>query len=178
MSDRKRADKEHIQNLIKKKQEEKQALFDSMKRLEVNASSQTSLHFNFGDFDIPEYKPMLIFFEDSIYFKKTIQIYTEWASRSKWKVSSAKQREAYLICTIANLLSLPRAGKGEMVRQPLSVRVKSDKLFSEVIQFLRAESYINFLPGYSFAGKKFDTSKIYPTDKFDKTFPPLGDVGE
>ncbi len=60
----------------------------------------------------------------------------------------------------------------------LSLKITENKRLREVVRFFRDNYYINFLPGYSFANGKSDTSKIYPTNKFDDIFTPLSNEYE
>lgn len=175
MERRKRARKKYMRDYINRRRAEKKK---PPKNLEVNGPSSTSLSFSFDDHNCSEYKSRQTFFEDSIYYKKTIKLYNEWKNQHSWHSLSAEKRKANLLCTVANLLLLQRTNIGKEVRQPISLRVTSDIYLTEAIKFLRREAYINFLPGYSYGKGHSVTSKIYPTIKFDTAFPPFSDEYE
>lgn len=179
MTKRKRANKEHLKRIVGQKRVEKEGFLDSLDKLEINSPSETSLHFGFNDSEIPEYIPCLTLFETSVYFKKATQIYTAWKVQNSWRGSTADERKTELFSLIANLLLLPRtSSEQQKLNLPLSLKVTETKRRQEVIQFFRENGYLNFLPGYSFTNGNSDTSKIYPTNKFDDIFPPLSNAYE
>ncbi|XOF35305.1 MAG: hypothetical protein ACL93V_08485 [Candidatus Electrothrix sp. YB6] len=169
--------KKRVRN-IPRRRKKQQDYFNSdsiSKNLEINAPANISLSFRFNN--SAEYKPNLIFFQDSPYLESVNQLYSDWADNNRWQSRPAQERKRYLISVVANLLTLPRTS-GSQIRRPLSINIDSNQRTSQltdVIHFLRDEKYINFLPGFNCHNGKSKTSKIYPTEIFDSAFPPFAD---
>ena len=177
MTKRKRASKEHVERLrricTEKQVEKEKNFYNFSENLEINGSSKISLNFNFNN--VLGYHSYLEFFENSVYFKKAIELYAGWKSQNNWRSIAAEKRKINFLCLVANLLLLPRICSGQKLNQPLSLNIAENKHLYEVVHFFRDNNYINFLPGCSFENKDSETSKILPTAQFDAIFPAMYD---
>jgi len=167
----KRATIERYRKSLEKIRIENEAKTFSSKNIVIYGPSKTSLNFDFRN--SLEYKPYLTLYGKSKYFQEAINLILKWKSQNSWRRAATEKRKDQLLCLVANLLLISRTSFGKSIRQPLSLNVTQNKHFYEVIQILMQKKCINYFPGYSFKDGKSDTSKIYPTIKFDNIFPPI-----